>query len=235
MYCTQCGVSVAEGAGFCGNCGAALQIASEEAIPATITVESAAAQKAVPQARPWVRYWARMLDILLFSFGVGLLGSDFLPQAFSETGSGETSFWIGSETSSWIGFLFIWTFVEALLLSTFGTTPGKWLFKVRLMPPSGSAILYSAALSRSIKVWWRGLGIGLPIISLITLTVSHGRLIDNGMTSWDREGDFLVAHETIGVMRIMLATSVFFTLILLSVYIGNNAQPEVFIPTTIKI
>jgi uncharacterized RDD family membrane protein YckC len=235
MYCTQCGVSVAEGAGFCSSCGAAVQIASDETIPVSIAVKPAAAQKNVPQVRPWVRYWARMFDILLFSFGVGLLGTDFLPQAFSETGSGETSFWIGLETSSGIGLLFVWVFVEALLLSTFGTTPGKWLFKVRVILPSGSAISYSTALSRSIKVWWRGLGIGLPIVSLITLIVAHGRLIDNGMTSWDREGGFLVTHETFGVMRIMLATLVFFTLILLSVYIGNNAQPEVFVPTTIKM
>jgi uncharacterized RDD family membrane protein YckC len=211
-----------------------LQIASDETISVTIAVESAATQKVVPQARPWVRYWARMFDILLFSVGTGLLHSDFLPQAFSGTGSAEASFWIRSETSSWIGFLFIWTFVEALLLSTFGATPGKWLFKIRLIPPSGSAISYSTALSRSIKVWWRGLGIGFPIVSLITLIIAHGRLIDNGMTSWDREGDFLVAHETIGMMRIMLATLVFFTLILVSVYVGNNAQTEVFMPTTIK-
>lgn len=211
MYCTQCGASVTDGARFCGKCGAAVQVAPVVAMPATVTVGPAVAQQVVPQIRPWVRYWARMFDICLFSLGVGLLIGIFAPQAFSEK---------GSDLLFGIVLLFGWVFVEALLLSTFGTTPGKWLLKIRLTPPSGSAMSYSAALSRSIKVWWRGLGIGFPPVSLITLIVAQGRLTRNAITSWDREGAFVVSHEQIGAGRVLAAIA-FFIIFLVLIAVGS--------------
>jgi hypothetical protein len=126
MYCTQCGTSLADGAAFCGNCGVPAQTA--QAAQFTPTFKPAVAQESVSQVRPWVRYWARVFDIYFFSIlGGGLIGA-FAPNA--------------ALSSPLIGvvLLLIWVFVESLLLSTFGTTPGKWLFKVRLISPTGSIV-----------------------------------------------------------------------------------------------
>ncbi|MEJ5349041.1 MAG: RDD family protein [Desulfosoma sp.] len=197
MYCTQCGSPVPNGARFCGSCGAPLQHASaafSSVTPASITPS----KKVVPQIRPWVRYWARMLDLDLFSLVGGYVIGIFAPQAYLAKRS---EYLIG------LTLLFIWTFVESALITTFGTTPGKWLLKVRLTRADGLPISYSEALSRSIKVWWRGLGTGFPIAVLITLIIAHRRLKRNGVTSWDKEGGFVVMHEKIGVGR-ALATIV---------------------------
>jgi hypothetical protein len=106
-------------------------------------------------------------------------------------------------------------FIESLLLSTIGTTPGKWLFKIRLIPPSGERPKYSTALSRSLKVWWRGLGMGFPFVSLITMTIAYEKLKKNGITTWDKDGGFIVVHERIGPLRVIVAAAFFISILLL--------------------
>lgn len=111
--------------------------------------------------------------------------------------------------------LIAWVFIESLLLSTIGTTPGKWLLKTRLVPPRGASWNYSTALERSLKVWWRGMGIGLPFVSLITLIFARERLMRDGVTSWDRELDLAVAHERIGPARVIAVCVLYLALSLL--------------------
>ena len=79
----------------------------------------------------------------------------------------------------------------------------------------GQSIPYSMALSRSFKVWWRGLGVGLPFINFLTLIHAETDLTSESVTSWDREGGFTVEHEKISILRLVVATIclvVFFTL-----------------------
>lgn len=147
-----------------------------------------------PQVRPWVRYWARMVDICIFGFvaGIGLLL--FFPE-----------FMLDPDADAILGMLilFLWVFVEPLVLLAFGTTPGKWLLKTKVLSTNGSSFDYGSLLSRSAKVWWRGLGVGFPIVSLVTLIVAYSRLSSKGITSWDREGHFFVMHEKIGAARVI--------------------------------
>ena len=166
------------------------------------------------QVRPWVRYWARMFDIYLACIVGGLAIGILHTNAFDQPG-GDQLFGLA--------VIFAWVFIEAFFLSTAGTTPGKWLFKIRIVPPHGSSLDYSTALSRSFKVWWRGLGIGFPLASLITLIVAHGKLTKNGVTTWDRDDGFTITHERIGALRVMVAV-VFFTGFLLLIVVGNAAD-----------
>lgn len=147
--------------------------------------------------RPWVRFWARMLDIYVFNLGVGIILWFIAPQFLKDKIS-----------VCWVLF-FAWIFVEAIMLSSFHTTPGKWLFKIKLTPTSEGQISFSQALSRSVQVWWLGLGTGLPIVSLITLINAYVNFTSKGITSWDRRVNFTVSYEEIGVLR-SLAAVLFF-------------------------
>lgn len=159
----------------------------------------------VAQVRPWVRYWARMLDIYSFTLLAGfVLGLIFPALNMLEIAFGMSLYSI-----------FIWIFVESSLLSTWGTTPGKWLFKTSLRTNAGEKLSFSNALSRSFSVWWRGLGIGFPIASLITLLVAHRKLTIEGVTTWDRKGGFVVSHKKIGAIRVVIVTIFFISFILL--------------------
>jgi len=155
-----------------------------------------------------------MFDLYLAAIVGGIAVGIFNPDAFNEK---------RSEQLFGLVVVFAWVFIESLLLSTIGTTPGKWLFKIRLIPPSGDRPNYSTALSRSFKVWWRGLGIGFPLVSLITLIIAYEKLTKNGTTTWDKDDGFSVAHDRIGPLRVIVAVA-FFIGFLLLVIVGSAAN-----------
>lgn len=65
-------------------------------------------------------------------------------------------------------------------------------------------------IARSLKVWWRELGVGLPLVSLFTLITAHQRLNRNQRTSLDAEGGFTVQHGKVGWPRVLLAVVLLF-------------------------
>lgn len=152
---------------------------------------SAAAGRAV---RPWVRYWARVIDLYVFGAVVtalidysnlGLLGSP------------------GAQKAGSLLALVAWMLIEARLLQQLGTTPGKLLLNVRIRRRGDSAVTFRDALLRSLRLWWRGLGAGLPVVSFITAYLAYRQLLDRGETSWDRDGGWEVVHGEIGPMRVL--------------------------------
>jgi len=212
MFCSKCGEPAVQDAKFCAKCGVSLLPSA----PPTAQPEPKPIAEIVPapsQVRPWVRYWARMFDVYSFSLVGGVILAVIAPQFLEKQ----------NEYALGMMLVFAWVFVEALLLSSFQTTPGKWLFKTKIALTSGSPINFSQALARSFKVWWRGFGTGFPIATMITMIIAHGRLTRNGITSWDKDDGFSVAHETIGVPRVLAAIAFFF-IFLLVVAIGNSAN-----------
>ncbi|MCB1109931.1 MAG: RDD family protein [Chlamydiia bacterium] len=144
------------------------------------------------RTRPWIRFWARMLDYSLFIIVLAFFIGYF------HIGLGIFSSYTGMVA------IFLWVFVEAFLLSTVGTTPGKWLLRVSVRSENHQKLSFSAALSRSFSVWWLGMGAGLPIISLITMIVAAVKLNSSGMTSWDRRGELRVFHNKVGLTRTLI-------------------------------
>ena len=152
----------------------------------------------VPQARPWVRYWARMMDFFVFSILVGAVIGFIYPAAMEI-----------NDTIFGMILLAVYVFVEPLMLASWGTTPGKALLRVRLRRSDGKKLSYNDGLVRSLKVWIKGYGLGIPVVSLITLITAYHKLTENGITSWDSEGDFIVRHKRIGVLRGTVAVLIF--------------------------
>ncbi|MCK4934853.1 MAG: RDD family protein [Simkaniaceae bacterium] len=159
----------------------------------------------IRKTRPWVRYWARILDYTLFSFIIGFI------LGFSQSTLLERRpLFVG------MFIIFLWVFVEAFLLATWGTTPGKWLFRISVRSVDGKKPIYLASLYRSLSVWFFGVGLGLPIISIITMIVSYVKLSKKKITSWDRSNHLHVEHHKIGFLRIFVAILFFAIMIYLS-------------------
>jgi len=152
------------------------------------------------QVRPWVRYWARMFDMLLFSLIIGVLFALIL----IITGIDLSYILEFPDFLFGIFIMFLNLFFEPLLLSTWGTTLGKFLLKVKVRNRDGSKLSYKDGFIRTATLWFRGLGLSIPFVSLVTLAVAHGRLVDNHETSWDRDGDFVVSHQRIGLLRVFV-------------------------------
>ncbi len=160
-----------------------------------------------PQIRPWVRYGARLIDIFVGVLFLEIGFAVLIPTFFAEHAN------ICALLS-----LFLWCFVEALCLSIWGTTPGKSLLGVRINMADGSRPVYHLALSRAVNVWIRGLGLGLPLVGLVTMIVAYEKLTTNGITTWDQSGNFTVSHNRIGSVRGLVAAFLFVTMIALIVW-----------------
>lgn len=158
-----------------------------------------------PQRRPWPRYFARSIDGSLVGFAFGMLA---VVAGFGELL--ESRFVTGA-----LGMLVL-CFIEAALLSIWGTTPGKWLFNIRVSRSNGRLLSYGEALKRAFGVYVFGMGLGLPVVSLFTLGSSYNKLTNEGTTRWDQGTDTVVCHQELSGGKIVLgviATMICFSLI----------------------
>jgi uncharacterized RDD family membrane protein YckC len=161
------------------------------------------------QIRPWVRFLARTTDIMLSGVFAGIVLLFIFPAALEM-----------SDNLVGMILIFIFVFIEPWMLSTWGSTPGKALFNVRLRKNDGTRPNYVEALSRAFNVWVRGEGLGIPLVNLFTQINAYNTLTKQGITSWDRDGGFTVAHKDIGSGRIIAAVGLFIGFVILMA-IGN--------------
>lgn len=196
LYCWRCGTPAEIGTIFCTKCGSAV-------LPsATLIASHEVPADSVSQVRPFVRYCARVFDLTVYSFFLAILIGTLLPTtALDKT----------SNLALDMLILFTWIFVESLLLVVVGTTPGKALFRIRVRLQGCNSIPFMNAFCRSLRVWWRGWGAGLPVVPAFTLWHAESVLERDGITSWDKDGGFEVRHEKIGGLRIAFGV-VFFVL-----------------------
>jgi uncharacterized RDD family membrane protein YckC len=84
---------------------------------------------------------------------------------------------------------------EPLFLSNTGTTPGKWLMGMRIRRTHGEKLSFARALGRFVRVWFIGMGAGVPLLSLITMLMARAKLAADGVTGWDERLDSTVHHR----------------------------------------
>lgn len=199
MYCEQCNTKVAQSIRICPKCGNrsfSESITTHSPIPPKTNNRTSRtnlkSQVSTSQPRPWIRLWARMFDYLFFGMFVGFGLEYFFPNNN-----------INDNVLGWIIVIF-WIFGEAFCLANFGNTLGKKLFKISITHSSGKPIDYANALTRSARVLWRGFALGLPIVYIVTGCVAYSNLMKNGVTTWDKDGGYVVTHEKIGIERILM-------------------------------
>jgi len=95
--------------------------------------------------------------------------------------------------------------LETLMLSTIGTTPGKWLFGISVRRADGGTLTFGQSAARAFGVSVQGMGFGVPIISLFTLVSAYQRLQKTGSTLWDAATDSVVSHVAWGPWRWVFA------------------------------
>ncbi len=183
--------------------------------PAPVPRETMAAKEKFteqhPKPRIWVRFWARIFDYLLFAFVIGVITALMRIPVYNLA-------------YLYLPVIFIWAIIESILLSTWGTTPGKWLLKVHVRSQDGHKLTFRDSLSRAFSVWFIGVGAGLPIVFLITMIVASVKLSNTGHTTWDRQQSLSVSHGHIGVIRSLIAIVIIAFFILLPMY-GQYQNP----------
>lgn len=160
--------------------------------PSEIILENPNKPKENPtHVNPWIRFVARFFDYSLFCLFLFSLKRIF-----------QTTF-LPKDYDSLIPFeFFVWIPIEAILLSTLGTTPGKWFLKTKLKVGKKKSFDFFMALKRSFYVWFRGLGMGIIGINFLCLAFAYQKLKLFKITSWDREDHVQVTHYPIGRWRL---------------------------------
>ena len=59
----------------------------------------------------------------------------------------------------------------------------------------GSMPSFLTALSRAASVQCFGVGLGIPLLSLIAVVTARGKLVSDGCTAWDDSRELAVTHR----------------------------------------
>lgn len=84
-------------------------------------------EKQFIKIKPFSRLFARLMDYIIF-----ILLVFFLYEMLFKIKPYGTTFLI-----LYFSAIFIWVFVESLLMCTWGKTPGKWLFSIKVTDRDG--------------------------------------------------------------------------------------------------
>lgn len=204
------------------------------AAPAPIPAAWAQSQSDAPQANsaaaapgralistglhPWRRYFAKQCDVLLFSlvsmFGLMISLTVVSPEAAGRLGEGMNNQLVATMLS-----LFLWAILEWLCLTFVGTTPGRALYGIELRMVDGSKLSGATALSRAFLVGVKGMGLGIPLVALVTCIVGYNVLNKDGRSTWDAELGTRVTHIQWSPLRalsvVLVTTVLFFALVVL--------------------
>jgi len=145
------------------------------------------------QVYPWRRYWARIFDIT-FIMPIYI----FIIALFSP-GLNYTITRMNGFIGGILLLLFYLIFFEPMMLSSFGTTPGKALLGIKIRALSGKKISYTTAMRRGFLLWLNGMGIGIPLIAFFTMIIAYSKLKRNGITSWDEKCGINVIHDQLSI------------------------------------
>ncbi|MCD8325855.1 MAG: MerR family transcriptional regulator [Lachnospiraceae bacterium] len=161
-----------------------------------------------PVRAPWRRYFARALDLSIYELclnAVLMLGFRINPDSINP-GVQNGNFTI---SVVWVSVLalVVMLFAEPLLLSVFGTTPGKWMMGFRVTDNAGYRLSYRAAFLRTWRVLWRGKGFDIPIYGLVRLWKSYRDCRDGETLDWEYDTELTQKDE--GVWRVVVLVCAF--------------------------
>ncbi len=151
------------------------------------------------QGGPWSRYFARMFDISVFSFVFAIL---FLNLSYWIMSSKDYEVLMNaSEYTFGIlvvpgGFL-----INSVVITIFGNSPGKLFFGLRAVPVNSSTKFgFQGNLIREIRVWFYGMALALPILSIVTMFLNY-REVSLGRPARYDVGFANMKAEPIGKIR----------------------------------
>ena len=136
---------------------------------------------------PWRRFFARNLDLTLCGMP-WLLVRLFLLRWHPESGL------LVDLLDSYLTYAVLLA-AEPLLLSTWGYTPGKWIFGLQVRNQEGGLLTFSQAFSRTWGVFSRGEGYGIPIYNLYRNYKCYCRCSDEEPEEWE-EGTAYTIRDT---------------------------------------
>lgn len=183
-------------------------------IPAELEADS------LPKVRaPWKRYFARLIDETIYLIFWNLILALGFHMNIRQTGLAFVV--IGTIMQSVLLLL-----VEPVILSRFGTTPGKFLFGFRVSAESGARLTWREAYDRTGIVLKRGVGFYIPVYGLIREYSSYRDCKKGEILEWE-EDNILTLDERHMRWKVIAAVLVLSVLDVLNYFVWQaGALPQ---------
>lgn len=157
---------------------------------------------------PWRRYAARALDISFFG-GIAFLLISIIFYSIAPY-SADRFFAIFENPSAVIVDVVLTTVLSCVLtgaiIGVSGLSLGKIIFGVMVTDHAGKKIGITKGIQRDLAVFLRGLGLGIPLISMVTMYVAYSKLNKANSTTWDSENNYKVWHRPSSPIQYLLNT-----------------------------
>lgn len=129
---------------------------------------------------PWIRYFARSIDAAIYMILWNMFLSLVLHINIMETG-------FAGLVADLIAYNCLFLLTEPLMLSRFGTSPGKFLFGLHVTAETGARLTHGEALHRTWTVLKKGCGFNLPLYWIIRMYKSYRACKDGETLDWEQE------------------------------------------------
>lgn len=149
---------------------------------------------------PWRRYFARNLDFALY--GLAWDGV-FLAAGLHGAIQG-----MGGMVVNTILSLLAMLFLEPVFLRFLGTTPGKWIFGLRVTDLDGHRLTYSAAANRTGNALVAGMGLEIPIYNIVRLVKSYSACEDGRGLVWEKDSQLILQDTKVWRPLAFLAAAI---------------------------
>lgn len=172
-------------------------------------VEAGDEQEWREQARPWPRFWARLLDIQINGYVLAYAAGSMFPAFFSQSA-------FTSPSGVYLTGLIILPFslvVDAAFQAFGGTTLGKAIVGVRVETVRHERLSFGTAVHRNALIYLKGLILGLPLFSLFGYANGFNQIKAHGRTSWDEKLFTRVYDDGSRIARTVLAAVLVFAAI----------------------
>ncbi|MDA0666303.1 MAG: RDD family protein [Planctomycetota bacterium] len=166
--------------------------------PTSMGVGQSSSEHSMRTRLGWNRFLARLIDYYLLM----MLLSLFITVDKSAEVSMVNVFMGAILTFGILGF------VESWLISKWGMTPGKWIFRIRVVHQENRLLSYSEALRRTFQVLVQGMCLGIPPMNLLFQGLAFKEYLDHGTTAWDQRNHCLVQHGTMRGIHLAAAIGV---------------------------
>ncbi len=165
-------------------------------------------------AAPWPRLWARLLDTSIYIGVIALVVGIFLPEFFSR------DVFEGRAGSQLIGLVLLpfALIMDSIVVVVFGNSLGKALVGLRLETLQNRRLNFSTAAKRNLGVYLQGLGLGIPIVSLVQYSMNFSKLKEGKQTNWDQANFTRVFDVANTFPRTVIAAIAYFC-----IFVGSTA------------
>lgn len=179
-------------------------------------MESFEQKKRSALSHPWRRFFARSIDILIYSIICSCI------QYFVFRWHPKDNY-LTTLLLSYINYTQM-ILIEPLLLCTWGTTPGKLIFGLILRSKSGDKLSYSEALSRTFGVFGNGYGYGIPFYNLVRMYKCYKGSQNGEIMNWDYDCDTDYYIKDLKAVRIVvyIAADIFLIAIAYSITLQSQ-------------